>query len=104
MTVDELKQWRDEQKEFRLVDVREQEEWDFCRIEGAVWIPLSAWQDRWQQALTDPQEQVVVYCHHGMRSASAVQFLQRVGFEQLHNLEGGIDAWSRTIDPGVPTY
>jgi len=104
MTVNELKEWRDEEKEFRLIDVREQEEWDHCRIEGATLVPLSEWQDRWQQVLSNQEEQIVVYCHHGMRSASAVQFLQQAGFENVENMEGGIDAWSRTIDPEVSTY
>lgn len=104
MTVTELKTWRDEAKKFRLIDVREQEEWDHCKIEGAEFIPLSEWQDRWQQILSNPKEAIVVYCHHGMRSASAVQYLLSFGFTSVENLEGGIDAWSRTIDPEVPTY
>lgn len=104
MTVTELKAWRDEKKDFRLVDVREPDEWDYCRIEGAELLPLSEWDQRWEQVLQDPKELVVVYCHHGMRSASAVQFLEQAGFGAVHNLTGGIDAWSRTIDPEVPTY
>jgi rhodanese-related sulfurtransferase len=104
MNVKELKEWMDAGKSFRLIDVREQEEWDHCKLEGADLIPLSEWQNRWQQVLSNQEETIVVYCHHGMRSASAVQFLAGVGFESVENLEGGIDAWSRTIDPEVPTY
>ncbi len=104
MTVKELKAWQDAAKVFRLIDVRENEEWEHCKIEGAELIPLSEWQDRWQQILANPEETIVVYCHHGMRSASAVQFLLGFGFKSVQNLEGGIDAWSRTIDPEVPTY
>jgi rhodanese-related sulfurtransferase len=46
----------------------------------------------------------VLYCHHGQRSQRALEFLRRSGFERLKNLRGGIDAWSREVDPAVPRY
>jgi rhodanese-related sulfurtransferase len=49
-------------------------------------------------------EEIVVYCHHGNRSARAVDFLRRMGFENVKNLTGGINAWSLEIDPSVPRY
>ena len=52
----------------------------------------------------DPAQPVVCFCHHGARSAQVVAFLERAGFASAYNLAGGIDAWSRDVDPGVPRY
>jgi len=52
----------------------------------------------------DPAQPVVCICHHGARSAQVVAFLERMGFASAYNLAGGIDAWSRDVDPGVPRY
>lgn len=86
-----------------LVDVREEDEWAFNRIEGAVHIPLSTFAERGPAELPKDQP-VVLYCHHGMRSAQAQGYLLANGFTDIINLEGGIDAWSREIDPAMPRY
>ena len=52
----------------------------------------------------DPTQPIVVFCHHGVRSLQVVAFLERQGFESVYNLAGGIDAWSREVDPSVPRY
>ncbi len=94
----------DSGKRFRLVDVREQDEWEICRLAGAELVPLSSWHETWLNVFNDPEEEMVLYCHHGVRSGNALKFLIAKGFSKVDHLEGGIDAWARTIDPGVPTY
>lgn len=87
---------------FRLLDVREPWEWDVARIAGSELIPMSQIPGRVGDL--DRTQPTVVICHHGMRSLQVVAFLQRHGFANLHNLHGGIDAWSRQIDPAIPVY
>ena len=86
----------------RLIDVREPEEFELARVEGAELLPLSRFQE-WAGAL-DPARETVVMCHHGVRSAQVCAFLARSGFGKLYNLAGGIDRWSTEIDPTVPRY
>lgn len=88
--------------EFTLIDCREQDEWDLCRIEGARLIPLSDF-GVLAPAQLSPDVPVVVYCHHGMRSLRATQWLRAKGF-QAWSMAGGIDAWSEEIDTQVPRY
>lgn len=85
-----------------IVDVREDWEWSISRIQGAMSIPLRQIPDRVADIPTD--RPVIVVCQHGMRSAQASAWLQTKGFENVSNLEGGIDAWSREIDPSVARY
>ena len=87
----------------RVVDVREDDEWAFNRIDGAVHIPLSAFAQRGPAEL-DSGERIVLYCHHGMRSAQAQAYLLANGFPEVINLAGGIDAWSVEVDARVPRY
>tara|TARA_R110002096_G_scaffold200639_9_gene384702 strand:- start:13933 stop:14289 length:357 start_codon:yes stop_codon:yes gene_type:complete len=90
--------------EFVLVDCREQDEYDFCRIEGSRLIPLSQFAELATVSLTDRELPVVVYCHHGMRSLQATQFLRSKGFKSVFSMRGGIDAWSIEIDPSIARY
>ncbi|MCB1825992.1 MAG: sulfurtransferase [Candidatus Competibacteraceae bacterium] len=85
-----------------LLDVREPWEVAVARIEGAFNLPMGRVMDGWRQL--DPARETVVICHHGFRSAQVVLFLERAGFEWVANLDGGIDAWSREVDPIVPIY
>ena len=85
-----------------VIDVREPEEYELARIEGARLLPLSLFNE-WAPSL-DPERETVFMCHHGIRSAQACAFLSRQGFSKLHNLAGGIDRWSTDIDPTVPRY
>ncbi len=85
-----------------LLDVREQWEYELARIEGAKLIPLGELQQRVHEL--DPESEIIVYCHHGIRSFHATMFLRQMGFEKAQNLAGGIDAWSMKVDPSVPRY
>jgi rhodanese-related sulfurtransferase len=93
---------RDGEK-FRLIDVREQEEWDAVRLEGAELIPLSQFQ-RLATGMLGPEDPIVLYCHHGMRSAQAQGYLKSQGYTNVLNLTGGIDAWSLQVDPSLKRY
>jgi rhodanese-related sulfurtransferase len=85
-----------------LLDVREPNEFAFAHIQGSLHIPLRQLPERSQEL--DGDHDIVVLCHHGMRSQQACLFLEQYGFDRLYNLKGGIDAWSATCDPSVPRY
>lgn len=103
ITVEELKNKIDAREKFRLIDVREPSEYDVARIEGAELKPLGKIM-QWMQELPDKDQEIVVHCHHGMRSDRACQFLAAQGFTGLKNLQGGIDEWSLRVDSNVPRY
>jgi rhodanese-related sulfurtransferase len=88
----------------RLIDVREADEWKICHVPGAEHLPLSQWPELAQQKLSDVAEPLLILCHHGTRSAHAVEFLRRRGFANVTNVAGGIDAWSVEIDPMLARY
>ena len=85
-----------------LIDVREPWEHDVARIPGARLVPLNTV----AAALStfDPSREYVIYCHHGVRSLMAAQFLKERGLTRVANLSGGIAAWSEEVDPSVPQY
>jgi adenylyltransferase/sulfurtransferase len=85
-----------------LLDVREPSEWAIARIDGARLIPLASLEDAARSL--DRSREIVVHCHHGMRSAGAAQFLRAQGFERIWNLAGGIARWSMEVDASVPQY
>jgi rhodanese-related sulfurtransferase len=85
-----------------LIDVREPWEHQLCRIEGATLIPLGTLAAS-LQTLPDVDE-LVCYCHHGMRSLDAAAWLRFQGIENAKSLAGGIERWSVEIDPNVPRY
>jgi adenylyltransferase/sulfurtransferase len=101
-SVIELKQWLDEGRDVTILDVRNPQEWEIARIQGARLIPLPELQDRLGEL--DPAATLVVHCHHGPRSSRAVNFLRQMGFARAINLAGGIDAWSVQVDRSVPRY
>jgi len=84
-----------------LLDVREPEEVALARLPGSVHIP---WGDSRRLHELDPDAQIVVYCHHGIRSANVAAYLVQRDFTDVANLAGGIDAWSLTVDPSLPRY
>ena len=86
-----------------LLDCREPVEHEMARIEGAVLMPMGDVPARAHQEL-DPDEPVVVVCHHGQRSLHVTLWLRQQGYEQAQSLAGGIDEWSRSVDPAVPRY
>jgi rhodanese-related sulfurtransferase len=85
-----------------LLDVREPEEVAFVRLDGAVHIPMGEIPGRLHEL--DPDADIVIYCHHGIRSANVAAFLMQRDFASVANLSGGIDAWSLTVDPLLPRY
>ncbi len=102
ITVRELAEWRRAETPHLLVDVREAHELAIAQVEGAVHIPMSQVPARLAELPADTP--LVLMCHHGARSQRVVDFLRRSGRGNAINLEGGIDAWSREIDPAVETY
>ena len=88
-----------------LIDVREPHEFALARLEGAILIPLRSVPGE-LAALQDQAGQgtLVVYCHHGVRSLQAAQWLREQGIEACQSMSGGIDAWSLMIDSSVPRY
>ncbi|HEV2484565.1 MAG TPA: rhodanese-like domain-containing protein [Terracidiphilus sp.] len=91
------------EKGARLIDVREPWEFATTRIEGSVPIPMGEVPSRAHQEL-DPEERVVVVCHHGIRSMNVAVWLRNQGFEQVQSLRGGIDSWSVEVDRTVARY
>ena len=87
---------------FTLLDVREPWEVEKSRIEGSKHIPMGEIPTRVQEL--DPDEHIIVVCHHGMRSLSVTNWLRQQGFEKVQSMRGGIDGWARTVDPKVPIY
>jgi rhodanese-related sulfurtransferase len=85
-----------------LIDVREPWEHQLCRIEGAKLVPLGSLAASLQ---TLPEvDELICYCHHGMRSLDAAAWLRLQGIEKAKSLAGGIERWSVEIDPKVPRY
>jgi rhodanese-related sulfurtransferase len=87
----------------RLIDVREPWEFSTASIAGSLAMPMGDVPARAHQEL-DPEERLLIVCHHGMRSMNVAVWLRNQGFEQAQSLRGGIDAWSAEIDPAVPRY
>ncbi|MGI9264700.1 MAG: rhodanese-like domain-containing protein [Gammaproteobacteria bacterium] len=85
-----------------LLDVREEWELAMASLEEAVHIPMGQIPDR--LAELDGDREIAVMCHHGVRSRQVVAFLKQSGFAHVINVAGGIDAWSRDVDSGVPEY
>jgi sulfur-carrier protein adenylyltransferase/sulfurtransferase len=85
-----------------LLDVREPYEWAIARLPKAQLAPLDTLPDIVHTL--DPSAELIVYCHHGVRSAVAVAWLRDQGFRQARNLTGGIDRWSREVDPSTRRY
>jgi len=98
----ELKQHLDNNAQPLLLDVREPWEFELCHLSGALLVPMS--QLPHQLETLNPHQETVVICHHGIRSQHVGIFLERMGFTQVINLKGGIDAWARDVDPKMPTY
>ena len=102
ITPAELDAWIRSDSPPTLIDVREGYEWTIARIPGARLIPLGEVEHA--APTIDRSRDVVLYCHHGMRSLAAARRLEALGFARLWNLTGGIARWSRDVDPAVPQY
>ncbi|MCP5539747.1 MAG: molybdopterin-synthase adenylyltransferase MoeB [Akkermansiaceae bacterium] len=100
--VHELKQRLESDAPFLLLDVREPNEHDLCRLPDAVLIPLGELADRLHEL--DPDTDIVIHCKAGGRSAKALELLIERGYQKVCHVKGGINAWSREVDPKVPLY
>lgn len=87
-----------------LLDVRQEWEHETARLPGDVLIPLPELPARLDEVRPAPGQLVVAYCHHGVRSLGAAAILREAGFAEALSLAGGIDLWSRAIDPSIPRY
>ncbi|MEC4746961.1 rhodanese-like domain-containing protein [Methylomicrobium sp. Wu6] len=85
-----------------LLDVREPQEYHYAKIDGSTLIPLQEIPQRIGEI--NPERNIVVICHHGVRSSQAAHYLAHQGFASIANLAGGIDAWSLACDSSVPRY
>jgi rhodanese-related sulfurtransferase len=86
-----------------LLDVREPWEFQTASLPGSLLMPMGDVASR-AHAELDPDAHIVVLCHHGQRSLSVAMWLRGQGFERAQSLAGGIDSWSRIVDPTVPRY
>jgi rhodanese-related sulfurtransferase len=86
-----------------MIDVREPEEHAICHIEGAALIPMGS-VPRHLAELDFEEGRLIIFCHHGARSLSVVDWLRKQGLENCQSMSGGIDLWSREIDRAVPRY
>ena len=100
----DVKALLDSSKTLRLIDCREPDEFAIGHIEGAELLPLSNFPAETAAKLAQKEQAILIYCHHGGRSARAAEYLVSLGFKDVRNLTGGIDAWSVEIDPRVPRY
>jgi len=103
ISVTELNALKALNSKITVLDVREPWEFQTAHIAGSVHMPMGDVPSRFQQEL-DPDEHIVVVCHHGVRSMNVTAWLRQQGFEKVQSLRGGIDRWSREIDPTVPLY
>lgn len=101
ISVEELKRRLDAKEDVFILDVREPHEYQICNLSGHL-IPLNDLPKRINEL--DPDQEMVVHCKLGGRSAKAVEFLHKSGFTKAKNLTGGITAWAEKIDPKVPKY
>lgn len=85
-----------------LLDVRQPQEFEYAHIAGSVLIPLSLIPLKLNEL--DPEQEIIVICHHGIRSQQAAHYLEEHGFKNIVNLKGGIAAWASDCDLSMPRY
>lgn len=85
-----------------LLDVREPWEFEICHIVGSINLPMAQIPQNLHRFQDVPE--IVVICHHGIRSQHVIQFMQQLNGNTLINLEGGVEAWAREVDPDMPVY
>jgi rhodanese-related sulfurtransferase len=103
ITPEDLKSLRDSGDGVTVLDVREPWEYQAASIAGSKHIAMGDIPARFNQEL-DPEDHIVVVCHHGVRSMNVSAWLREQGFTKVQSLQGGIDRWARQVDPSVPVY
>jgi rhodanese-related sulfurtransferase len=103
ITPQDLKRRLDERPAPTLLDVRQDWEVRLCRLDNAVHIPIEEIEFRTEEL--NPEDEIVVYCHQGVRSAAVAHYLrEQHGFRNVKNLAGGLDSWARAVDPTMRRY
>jgi rhodanese-related sulfurtransferase len=102
ITPAELKARLDRRDRPLLLDVRQDWETRLCRLPDAVHIPIEEIELRTEEL--NPEDEIVVYCHQGVRSAAVADYLRQLGFKDVRNLVGGLDGWARAVDPSMRRY
>ncbi len=102
LSAEALKQKIDSGDKPVLLDVREDWEYEICHLPESINISMSNVNE--MLAKLSPDDETVVICHHGMRSFQVGSYLEQNGFKQIINLEGGVDAWAKTVDPSMAQY
>jgi rhodanese-related sulfurtransferase len=102
LTPEQLRERIEQGRTPRLIDVRNPDEFELCRLPGAESYPAPQIDD-WIRDL-DPEEEILVYCHHGIKSLHAVMYLTARGFRHVLYLRGGLDAYSLRADPSIQRY
>ena len=102
ITPQDLKTRLDRNDRPLLLDVRQDWETQLCRLDNAIHIPIEEIELRTEEL--NPEEEIVVYCHQGVRSAAVADYLRQLGFKDVKNLAGGLDSWARSIDPSMRRY
>ncbi len=102
LTPSEVDELLKSDKNILLIDVREPWEYETAKIENSQLMPLSKFAE--ESMNLNPDDNIIIYCHHGVRSLRACSFLVNNGYKNVINLDGGINAWSREVDPSVPRY
>jgi rhodanese-related sulfurtransferase len=103
ITAEEVKGKLDAGENFTLLDVREPWEFETAKISSAKLMPMGEVPSRAHQEL-NPEDHIVVVCHHGVRSMNVTAWLRQQGFDKAQSMRGGIDAWARRVDGKVPLY
>ena len=99
---DELRARLEQKRPIVLLDVRDEWETRLCRLENSTHIPIEEIEFRTDEL--NPAEEIVVYCHHGIRSAAVADYLRGLGFAKAVNLTGGLDLWAQAVDPSMNRY
>ena len=102
ITPQELKKRLDAREPVTLLDVRDEWETKLARLEHAAHIPVVEIEHRLDEL--DPADEIIVYCHHGIRSAAVADFLRQAGYPKAVNLTGGLDLWAEAVDPSMRRY
>jgi len=102
VTPEGLKARLDRHEPVVLLDVRQDWETRLCRLENSTHIPIEEIELRVDEL--NPDDEIVVYCHQGIRSAAVAEYLRQLGFRSVKNLAGGLDHWARAVDPSMPRY
>ena len=102
ISVEEVARRLREDPAFVLLDVRDEDEWETVHVKGARWIPMREISQRIGEL--SPSAAIAVMCHHGGRSERVTQLLSARGFKNVANVEGGIDAYAKRVDPTLARY